>query len=35
LLLGAFDTIVSVADDKVVIDFLSGGVASRNDKGEE
>ena len=33
LLLGAFDSTVSVADDKVVRDFMSGGVAHR--EGED
>jgi hypothetical protein len=35
LLLGAFDSTVSVADDKVVTDFMSGGVANREDEDEE
>jgi hypothetical protein len=35
LLLGAFDSTISVADDKVVADFMSGGVASREDEDEE
>jgi hypothetical protein len=30
----AFDSIVSVADDKVVRDFMSGGVANRKDEEE-
>ncbi len=35
LLLGAFDSTISVADDKVVTDFMSGGVANRADEDEE
>ena len=35
LLLGAFDSTVSVADDKVITDFMSGGVANREDEDEE
>jgi len=35
LLLGAFDSTVSVADDKVVRDFMSGGVAHREEEDGE
>lgn len=35
LLLEAFDSVISVADDKVVLDFMSGGVANRQDEDEE
>jgi hypothetical protein len=35
LLLGAFDSAVAVADDKVVTDFMSGGVANREEEDEE
>ena len=35
LLLGAFESTVSVPDDKVVADFMSGGVAHRKDESEE
>jgi hypothetical protein len=35
LLLGAFDSTVSVPDDKVVTDFMSGGVANHTDEDEE
>jgi hypothetical protein len=35
LLVGAFDSVVSVADDKVVRDFMSGGVAARDDEEQE
>jgi hypothetical protein len=35
LLLGAFDSTISVANDKVVTDFMSGGVANRRDECEE
>jgi hypothetical protein len=31
----AFDSLVSVADDKVVRDFMSGGVANRKDEEDE
>jgi hypothetical protein len=31
----AFDYLVSVADDKVVRDFMSGGVANRKDEEDE
>jgi hypothetical protein len=34
LLLGGFDSTVSVADDKVVRDFMSGGVAHRDEDEE-
>lgn len=31
----AFESVISVADDKVVLDYLSGGVANRLDKEDE
>jgi hypothetical protein len=35
MMMDAFDSIVSVADDKVIRDFMSGGVASRRDEEDE
>lgn len=34
LLIGAFDSVVSVVEDKIVQDFMSGGVAAREDEEE-
>jgi hypothetical protein len=35
MMLDAFDSVVSVADDKVVRDYMSGGVANRKDVEDE
>jgi len=35
MMLDAFDSVVSVADDKVVSDYMSGGVANRKDEEDE
>ncbi len=35
MMLDAFDSVVSVADDKVVRDYMSGGVANRRDEEDE
>ena len=35
MLLDAFDSSVNVADDKVVADYMSGGVAQRDDETED
>jgi hypothetical protein len=35
MMLDAFESVVSVADDKVVTDYMSGGVASNRDKEDE
>lgn len=35
MMLDAFDSVVSVADDKVVRDYMSGGVANRKDEEDE
>lgn len=35
MMLAAFHSVVSVATDKVVVDYMSGGVANRKDKEDE
>jgi hypothetical protein len=35
MLLDAFDSNINVADDKIVSDYMSGGVAVREDEGDE
>ena len=35
MLMDAFDSIISVVDDKVVLDYMSGGVAAREDEDVE
>jgi hypothetical protein len=35
MLMDAFDSTISVADDKIVTDYMSGGVASRHDGDED